>query len=1131
MNLNFVCKISLIWMIFLVPRGNPVAAGQISAQNRIQDILSAKSPSPLNGFVKELQGNTIDYHSAIASARSALLVRTTDGKQSIQWQTENIPAGRKKKFITFAWLAAISGSKGVHKFEMSVNGEPWCNFNSAADSAAKSWTVSAADGGSLTFIATEADRFQDLFGYMFMEVPVASFKKGEALTIRVSGANEGSSAWYMTFRYPMETKIGIHVPPALVYDLDTLCHIVNVSIDNFSVSREVSVYIDPLNVKRLKLGWGANSVLIPVKAVPSEKQVELTVEAHGKIERREKILLQPVRRRELYLLPHSHTDIGYSSYQTDVQRDHIRYIGEAIEISKRSEAYPIGARFKWNIEVLWELESYLEKTDEAGRRKVVDAIKRGWIGVNGLYANMLTGLCRPEELMRMTAYGRRLSREFGININSAMITDIPSYTSSTVTALAKSGIRYFSSGPNYVPGLPDGGDRIGGSLKAWGDKPFYWESQSGESRVLFWMAGKGYSWFHGWIMGRLSHVNPEPIFGYIEKLDSEHYPYDMVQLRYTIDGDNGPPDPDLPDFVMEWNKKYYSPRFVISTTAEMFEEFERRYGKDLPVVRGDLTPYWEDGAASTARELAVNRNSAELLVQAEALQSMVNPALYKPDDFYCAWRKVLLFDEHTWGAWNSISEPDSPSVKAQWDYKRAFALDGQSEAKNLLEHVAAPRTASEPLAAVDIVNTNSWPRTDVVVLPKGMKTAGARVRDESGTPVPSQILSTGELAIFVSDVPPMCAKRLFFYSGDPYGAEAGVNASGFKLTGEDLSLEVNPRTGAVSRLVSRKLGRNVVDTSIGTGLNEYLYVPGRDPKAVLKDSGVKISVKEKGPLVASLLIESAPEGCYTLKREVRITAGLAGGERVDITDSLDKKKVRQKESVHFGFPFNIPQGVLRLDEGWEAVSPESGQMAGACKDFFTVQRWADVSNDRYGVTWATVDAPLLEVGELTDESQSQGARSWRDKINPSQNFYSYVMNNYWHTNYKADQEGGAVFHYSLIPHDAFKKADAVRFGIERSQALLVTPAGIIMGVAVPLFTLEGQDVIATSVKPADDSKGWIVRLFNAGDKPADALLRWNDKDRVRVISSNLFEEGKDEVKFPLKIMPGGIATFRVEPGE
>ncbi|MEK6572649.1 MAG: hypothetical protein AABZ61_14850, partial [Bacteroidota bacterium] len=811
-------------------------------------------------FHKALSGETIVYHSAVESAHLALLERATDGRRPIVWETEKIPLGTKEKFVTFIWLAGISSSMGVHKFDMFINNEHWFTFHNPRDSSEKIWTVEGRNGATLTFCAVKVDVFHDLFGYAFLKLPVSLFKKGEPLTIRVAGETAGSPAWYMTFQYSLEPRTRIQSLPALVSKQGSMFQLINVSIAHFSVPKSVSVYTDPQQKIKQLLTWGVNSISLPIRAAPKEQLVDVMIEAEDKLVRKEKLTVKPVQRRELYLLPHSHTDIGYSAHQVEVEKNHIKYIDQAIEIAKRTSSYPPEAQFKWNIEVLWALESYLAHAPGARQDTVIDAIKKGWIGVNGLYANLLTGLCNPEELLWATEYARRIAKQYGIPITTAMITDIPAYTSATVTALSLGGIKYFSSGPNYMPSLPDHGDRIGHSLKAWGDRPFYWVSRSGQSKVLFWMAGRGYSWFHGLNTGTLNQANPAQIFAYLNELDSTGYPYDIVQVRYTIGGDNGPPDSTLSDFVREWNTRYVSPRFVISTTQHMIEEFERRYGKDLAIVQGDLTPYWEDGAVSTAKEVALNRNSAETLVQAEALYALFNPKGYNPDDFYSAWRKVLLFDEHTWGAWNSISEPDSPSVKAQWDYKQAFAVEGNREAKNLMNRVlGVMKPSPSKVSAIDIVNTNSWARTDLVILPKDLPLSGNRVKDKRGAGVPSQRLSTGELAVLAKDVPPMSAKRLFFEPGNPSEFDSKLSINETTISNGDISLSLDRTTGAIKSLLWKKLGRDLVDTSRGAGLNQFFYIPGRDPKSALTDSSVKISVKEPGPLVASLLIESAPE--------------------------------------------------------------------------------------------------------------------------------------------------------------------------------------------------------------------------------------------------------------------------------
>ena len=56
-----------------------------------------------------------------------------------------------------------------------------------------------------------------------------------------------------------------------------------------------------------------------------------------------------------------------------------------------------------------------------------------------------------------------------------MISDVPGYTWGIVPALAQAGVKYFSIGPN-------GGERLGRTIVAWQDKPFYWIAPDGSTR-------------------------------------------------------------------------------------------------------------------------------------------------------------------------------------------------------------------------------------------------------------------------------------------------------------------------------------------------------------------------------------------------------------------------------------------------------------------------------------------------------------------------------------------------------------------------------------------------------------------------------------------------------------------------
>jgi len=554
----------------------------------------------------------------------------------------------------------------------------------------------------------------------------------------------------------------------------------------------------------------------------------------------------------------------------------------------------------------------------------------------------------------------------------------------------------------------------------------------------------------------------------------------------------------------------------------MFKEFERRYGSQVPRVRGDFTPYWEDGAGSSAAETTINRQAAERMVQTETLWAMLNPADYPAEQFNQAWRNVILYDEHTWGAHCSISQPESDFTKAQWKIKQAFALNADLQSRNLLHNaLAGHRAAEKKVTAMDVFNTSSWTRTDLVILPKDMEVPGDVVRDSEGKAVKSQRLSTGELAFLAAEIEPFSAGRFTFEAGR--AAETGsATAKDAELSNGTILLTINKATGAAESLKLRQQNIELVDGETGLGLNDYFYVSGRDPTEPQRNGPAKIIVKESGPLVASLLVESDAPGCNKLVREFRIIDGI---DRVDIISVIDKKNIYEQEAVHLAFPFKVPDGVMRMDIPWAVIRPETDQLAGACKNYFTVQRWVDVSNADYGVTLAVPDAPLIEVGAITNDPRG-GTVGWIKNITPSTILYSYVMNNYWETNYKAGQEGPTVFRYSIEPHRSFDSGRAARFGTEQSQPLIAVAVDNKTPAPDSVMKVEPASIIVTAFRPSEDGRDWIVRLFNTSDQAGKATVTWSKTKPDAVWLSNLAEEKIDKAAGPIEVAAYDFVTLR-----
>ena len=916
-------------------------------------------------------------------------------------------------------------------------------------------------------------------------------------------------------------------PHLLVKSRDALCHPVTAEVRHVGPPTEMSILVPGREPAKQTIGIDTTQVEFVLPACDSEVLVPVTFVASGETVAQEIIPLSPARKLEIYLLPHSHVDIGYTKIQTEVEQDHWRFLEEAIEAAQQELDFPKEAQFKWNAEVLWAVDGYLKQASPQKRAAFIDAVKRGQIGLDAFYCHELAGLCRPEELVQLLAFARRMRRDYGVSIESAMVTDCPGLTWGSVPVLAQSGVKYLSLGPNS-------GHRIGYTREAWDNRPFYWVSPSGRYKVLCWQTDNAY---HPVFQGEAELVE------FLESFDggAAKYPYDILHFRQCR-GDNRGPDLELSAFVNDWNNRFAYPKLIIATTSELFRAFEERYGETLPSASGDFSPYWEDGAASSARETALNRSAAERLVQAETLWAMLGPRPYPEDEFDEAWRNVLLYDEHTWGARSYVGRggtypPGSEEYDAQWRIKQAFALQADARSRELLdEALDEHRTSTRQVAAVDVLNTSSWPRTDLVVLPKDMRLRGEAVRDTDGNQIPCQRLESGELAVLVKNVPAFGAARLTFHDGQPH-ASGDAQAEGATLRNGSVRVVVDERTGAIRQWMWEAMDVDLADPE-SAGLNSYHYVSGFEPKEAQSSGPVTFSVKERGPLVASIVVESDAPGCNRLVREMRLVDGL---NRLDITSRIDKKAIPlsdllksqpQKEGYHFGFAFHVPDGVMRVDMPWSVVRPEADQLPGACKNWLSVQRWVDISNQDVGVTWATVDAPLIEVGAMSRQPRDPFAKDvWSKSVDPSETLYSYVMNNYWTTNYRHDQEGPVTFRYSIQPHRRFDAAAAARFGTERSQPLIVVPVNEDQPVPAPVLRLEPAGVTVTSLKPATDGTAWVVRLFGASGRPEKARLAWGDGAPAKLWRSDLDGEALERATGPLDVLPFEMVTVRIERAE
>ena len=1024
----------------------------------------------INGYEKEISGENIQYYSAFPDyATTALLTRTTDGHKTIEWQTAPVPAKVKGPYVYFSWVAGHSSgtSSGPRHFDLYVNNRKALTFTTLPGNQSPVWSYGAADSSRIVFQQTTRDGASDAHGLMFLRLPVSVVTPGQPVTLRITGQAQNSNDWFMTFKFAFEEKVDLFTQPFL---LKSGKQPVALTALHFGAPAMLEVKVNHQQVATYQIREGINRFDIPVDAVKKPDSVRVVVTSNKKVVADKYVTLRPVTYRELDLIHHSHTDIGYSHMQPEVLKIHLKNIDDALKMIEATRNYPAEARFKWNIESLWAVENYMQQATPAKKAAFIRAVKEGSICLSALYANILTGLSLPEELFHYTDYANQLKREYGLDIPSAMISDVPGYTWTTVTALAHGGVKYFSSGPNYLgENHPYLGDRVGHFVRAWGDKPVWWSSPSGEEKILFWAGGKGYSSWHGTAPGGVFDRGPQKIATYLQELDAKQYPYDIVQWRYNIVADNGPIDTAISRFVMEWNAKYASPKLVLNTVDKLFKTFEERYGSQLPVVKGDITPYWEDGAASTAAESGRNRLNSLRLQQLTNAWAILQPAAFPQQDFYRAWTNVIMFHEHTWGAHNSISQPDVPFVTGQWRIKKQFMLDADSITGNL-ETALLQGFLDNDSKRIAVVNTLSWQRTGLVKI----KVAGKSVVDSKGKAWPLQQLQSGEYAFIAHDVPPLGTAE-FTVSDKPAKGNTSFGRTGNSISNGVITVAWDPQTGSISSL-SGQDQYNYAGSFGNQGLNSYWYVPGMDPAMAETNSNITVEVLENGPVVATISLTGHAAGANTICKKISLWGD--AGEAL-IENIVDKKPVREKEAVHFGFPFNIPGPRTTLDAGYGTLRYLDDQLPGSNMDFLFGRRWLDVSNNERGIQWMLLETPMVEPQQMIDERKviDQSHKAWRKTGSPTATWFNYIMNNYWHTNYKADQEGKSSYSYALRPHTGNTATDQEQAAAAFTQPLMAFP--VRTGVHLPknLFSMSNAHIIITSVTPLGNYQ-YKVRLFN-----------------------------------------------------
>jgi hypothetical protein len=205
-------------------------------------------------------------------------------------------------------------------------------------------------------------------------------------------------------------------------------------------------------------------------------------------------------------------------------------------------------------------------------------------------------------------------------------------------------------------------------------------------------------------------------------------------------------------------------------------------------------------------------------------------------------------------------------------------------------------------------------------------------------------------------------------------------------------------------------------------------------------------------------------------------------KRVDLVNRLRKEEVRSKEAVYFAFPFRLspPELAYQIQNAW--VRPNADQLPGACRDWFATQGAVVARDGGISIAWSSPDAPLITLTDI-----NRGA--WLKHLDLNNgHVFSYVMNNYWFTNYRASQGGDFTFRYFLTSGPGFSAAELARFSGETRSPLVPynrydlgnahfqTGERRMAAAEGSFLRMDGDHVELSAFKEAEDGNGYILRL-------------------------------------------------------
>lgn len=771
---------------------------------------------------------------------------------------------------------------------------------------------------------------------------------------------------------------------------------------------------------------------------------------------------------KIYVVPFSHTDVGFTDTVPVVLEQHHEYLDSVMSYIEQTENRDANTRFKWTVEITWPLESYIESRPAAHIEKFMEYVRLGDIEIGAMQFGLQTDLCGPEELVRSLYYAKELQQRYDIPLQSVMINDTPGFTWSLAQILNRSDIPYLSVAMNSY--LSDFFETT--SLPYL----FQWEGQNGDRTLVWRSIHDEWAYLEGIIAYQLygGYENMKSrITSLLLQLQDEGYPYDAVLINAAT-GDNGPPRLEILDNALQWNNDHINSTMKVTTVSEFFQYVSEKYIDQIPVYSGDAPNWWSwHFASSAAGGFQKSRKVQMKLPAAETFSAVADAVVhgftYPADEIREAYIENLLYEDHNLGANNPAGNQEFWTRKMGW-ITSAYETAGHIKQEAL--HSLAGQINTNGHAAIAVFNPNAWDRSEVVFVSLDNPVIAAigyfDILDaNNGEKVTHQVLSNNTLA-FRANAIPSTGYALYYIIPRDQAFPGPESPDQLRLENDYYRVEIDNTTGSIVSLYDKELSKEL--TRRNGKFNQYLYNSNQTP------GGMEVIESDSGSVVQRILLRGSAPGSNWYETEIIL---YNHEKRIDFLNSYSKNPPAALESVDFAYQFDIPDAVLDYEIPFGYVRVFDDELSGFRSNHYAMQRWMNVSSasGNANIVVATDAASV----QAYPSGEFDGAGRLLISFNSSD------------TAYRAGT-GPLSVNFSLTSHNkGLLPSGATKFtyNFNRPVNAMVLPAagsGFLSEPAYSFMTVSDASLLATTIKKPVNGDGYIIRLFNPDPGPVDAVV-------------------------------------------